>query len=356
MKAITDIYERKLIKDSIAKIPSQNHINTLKNHINTFNNNWTMSARRSIECLVDIMLTNQDSSDIMSLFFAYQTSKNQYEKVLIRYGQEAVDELKDKYNKRPKPKVVSHFTKDYWLKRGFNEKEAAAKVIDIQRRNSKKRHAKATADSYRNIPHCVEYWINKGFSLEEAIAAKTEFNQKHARSYVNAIKKYGEELGLAIMLDCQSKRKETMLSRYGTTAFGNHTSKSSMRFFIPLYKKLRKNGIKREDICWGINGSKEFAMHSNGKNYFYDFTIKSLKIVVEYNGCYWHGRDDIEWRRPDITKEESISYDNNKKRIMQDRGYKVFTVWEDDNIAYKLEELYNIIKDEYTRTGLSVKS
>ena len=355
MKAITNIYERKLIKDSITKMPSQNHVDILKGHIETFNNTWNMTTRRSIECLVDIILTNPDS-DIMSLFSIYRTSKNQYEKVLIRHGQEAVDELKDKYTKRPNPRVISHFTKDYWLNRGFSEKESIAKVREVQRRNSKNRHSKATPESYKNIPHCVEYWINKGFTLEEAIVAKTEFNQKHARSYENAIKKYGDQLGLAIMLDSQAKRKETLLSRYGTTTFGNNTSKSSMRLFIPLYKRLRKDGLKKEDIYWGITGSKEFAMHCNGKNYFYDFTVKSLKIIIEYNGCYWHGRDDIEWRRQDISKEESMSHDNLKRQIMQDRGYKVFTVWEDDNIVYKLEELYNIINDECTRTRLPTKS
>ena len=79
-------------------------------------------------------------------------------------------------------------------------------------------------------------------------------------------------------------------------------------------------------------------------------------MLFRLNGCYWHGRDDLEWRRRDITKEESISHDNLKRQIMLDRGFKYFTVWEDENVIYKLEKLYSIIKDECIRKRLPIKS
>lgn len=54
-------------------------------------------------------------------------------------------------------------------------------------------------------------------------------------------------------------------------------------------------------------------------NYEYDISVPSRKIVVEYNGVYWH----TEQYKPQ-------SYHRNKFQAASDAGWQQITVWEDD--------------------------
>lgn len=348
MKKLDNIYDRKLIIDALKSTQTDIERNAICTLVDSFDNTFSSSNKRSVECLTDIIRTNRGYHDPLSLFKKYKESKDQYEKIIIRHGIGADLELKEKYKTRPKPQLFSIYDVQYWMQiRGLNYEEANNKVSSYQLKNSKSRHLKASKESYKNIPHCIEYWINNGYSLEESIAAKNEYNSKHARSYENMIRKYGEELGIKNIKDSQNKRKLTLLERYEITAFGCNSSKAALKAFLPLYKKCRKLGIAKDDICWGIKGSREFATHCQGKNYFYDFTIKSLKIAIEFNGCYWHAREDLEWRRRDILKEDSLKNDRQKIEALEKRGFLVFTIWEDCDIISEIDKLYNKIKEKY---------
>lgn len=105
-------------------------------------------------------------------------------------------------------------------------------------------------------------------------------------------------------------------------------------------------GINKKDICWGIKGSKEFARNNdNNSTYFYDFTIKSLKFTIEYNGIFWHAREDLNWRGFG-NKDENI--DRNKKKIalIEDLGYNVIVVWSDDDLEKARNKIYELIKNK----------
>ena len=169
------------------------------------------------------------------------------------------------------------------------------------------------------------------------------------------IRKYGEELGRKNVFIAVEKRKKTLLSRYGSTTFGGRASKASIYFFLPLYKQLRKLGITRADICWGIDGSREFATNYEGRNYFYDFTIKSLKYAIEYNGTYWHAREDLSWRRKDVTKDKSLEYDRNKCKAIEHRGFTLFTVWDDYDMIEQREKLFTEIQMLWKTIGQILK-
>ena len=356
MKKITNIYERTAVARSLREMPNDQCRAALVHVIESCNGNYSMRNRRSIEAMNDIALTNSkcSSEQIIELYDRYKTSRSQYEKIRIRHGKKRVDYVKNIYTNRPRVDDMSILTVGFWVnRRNLTVEEAKEKISKIQSKNSKKRVEKYSCEDYRKrLPHCVEYWIIKGYSLEEAISAKTEFNQKHVRSYENYIKKYGKSLGMQLMTKSQQKRKDTLLRRYGTSTLIDRSSasKASLKLFIPLYKRLRRLGISRDDINWGVKGSREFATHINGKNYFYDFVVRSLKIAIEFNGCFWHARDDLPWNRNDITKEDSLKSDRDKKKAIEKRDFKFITVWEDDDISLKLEEIYNIIEHEYRRT------
>jgi G:T-mismatch repair DNA endonuclease (very short patch repair protein) len=75
-----------------------------------------------------------------------------------------------------------------------------------------------------------------------------------------------------------------------------------------------------------------------------DIVLESLKIAIEYNGTYWHAREDLEWRRKDISKEHSLEYDRIKREAIESRGFILFTVWEDCDIITQTETIFKQIK------------
>jgi hypothetical protein len=111
-----------------------------------------------------------------------------------------------------------------------------------------------------------------------------------------------------------------------------YVSKTSIRYFKPLYKALRKCGILKEDIIWGIGKRREFTTFDKetNKNYAFDFVIKTKKLIIEYNDVFWHARDKNEWKNPMVTYEESYERDLNKKRVASKLGFDIVYVWSDN--------------------------
>ena len=94
--------------------------------------------------------------------------------------------LKKGYNEKEaqdialqKRKETSRFCIEFWVKRGFSKDEAIKKIKQIQSENSKKR----TKDSYIKMlmPWKKEYWINKGYSKEEAINEISKQQKKSSK-------------------------------------------------------------------------------------------------------------------------------------------------------------------------------
>ena len=111
-----------------------------------------------------------------------------------------------------------------------------------------------------------------------------------------------------------------------------YVSKTSIRYFKPLYKALRKSGILRKDIIWGIAKQREFTTFDKktNKNYAFDFVVMSKKIIIEYNDVFWHARNKSEWKNPMIPYEESYERDTNKKAVASKLGFDIIYVWSDN--------------------------
>jgi len=91
-----------------------------------------------------------------------------------------------------------------------------------------------------------------------------------------------------------------------------------------------------------IPGSKEYFIRNKSAIRFYDFTIPSLKIIIEYNGITYHPKEgQIDWKSPfGVGYEDKLKYDREKKKMAEEEGFFVYTIWSDSNL---IEELYNII-------------
>lgn len=157
------------------------------------------------------------------------------------------------------------------------------------------------------------------------------------RIYSDLIEKYGEEEAAQIIRNRQ-KGKAALTK----------ASKSSYKYFLPLYELLTQtHDILKEDVCWGVGEDNEFLIIKNNKRYYYDFTILSLKIIIEFNGHKFHPKtpDDVNWRNPyvpELTAFQKYTEDRKKEQVAIEQGFRVITVFDNN-----LPSIENLIKDIY---------
>jgi hypothetical protein len=197
------------------------------------------------------------------------------------------------------------------MEHGFDLNESVRKVQEIQKNNSleniQKRHGCSLVEA-RDIQHQI--YKNRSETLNKL--PKQEllriFKSQDSGSFEYCLKKCNYDFKLA-------EEMYQKLARKRCVPFAN-ASKESLRYFIPLYKKLRASGILREDIYFGVDGSEEYFIYNkkSRKIYFYDFTILSKKIIIEYDGVYWHS--DISSKNADLIKEN----------LAKECGFKLFRI------------------------------
>lgn len=261
------------------------------------------------------------------------------------------------------------------LKDHYKDKPSIFRDPEIQRRNSLKKQQKYTPDEQRAFSvRCVEYWIRHGYTLEEAIIRISELQKnntieniqiRYNCSYYEAIdiqndiyskraitfsKKPQDELNRIYksqdsnsyeycLRKCNydinaAKRLHIELLKKRITPFGK-ASKESLRFFIPLYKRLRLCGINREDIYLGVSGSREYFIYDydTTKIRFFDFTILSKKLIIEYDGSYWH------------STENAIQNDIIKTSIALKFGFKLLRINSKNSFEINQNLIYKFIDE-----------
>jgi len=162
------------------------------------------------------------------------------------------------------------------------------------------------------------------------------------------VDKYGNDIGKQKYID---RLKKVHLSAIGKA------SMESLVYFIPLYKELRKNGILRDDIYFGVNGSYEyFILDDDNKIYFYDFTIRSKKIIIEYHGESFHPNpswlnDNTDkwknWIQPYSKQSANDVYnrDKYKKLLAINNGFTYFEIYSSDDYNETLKKIIHETKN-----------
>ncbi len=261
---------------------------------------------------------------------------------------------------------------EYWIERGFSKEESKIRVKEFQKENSEKFIEKLIQNPEKYLGRTqtqLQYWINKGFSEEDSKIKLKERQNTNSLSFF--VKKYGEAEGIVKFnerLDkfSYSSSRQFYIDKYGKekgdiifndiclkrTIKFNRSSKEAYYFLIPIYKYIRKNGIQINDIYWGVGSSNEWFINSNKCLFFYDFTIKSLKIIIEYHGTSFHPKEgQIEWVSIyGDDYENKIKIDKLKKELAEKNGYRYFFVYSDDDIKTKQVELIELIKKEITKS------
>ena len=71
----------------------------------------------------------------------------------------------------------------------------------------------------------------------------------------------------------------------------------------------------------------------NNRYFFYDLTIPSLNICIEFNGDYWHANPNkysSDFKVRQKLAAEIWKYDEEKLNLIRKRNIEVFIVWEDE--------------------------
>ena len=289
-----------------------------------------------------------------------EKSKHTLETFIIKYGE---DIGREKYGEYLKTKDSNSF--DWALKKANGDVELAEEIVK-KRKKSTTVNLESMIKKYGDIDIAKEELSkihkNRDGSSINYFLKKTNGDKKKAKELYHThsikkdcmsinyfLRKSNGDLELAKILQAKEINKRSV-------SFFK-ASKESLKIFIPLYKYLRKNGIFRDDIYLGVKGSNEFKLHdlTRNKTYSYDFTITSLKTIVEYHGERFHpnvekyGFDYLKenWGKEfNVNLEEKIDFDLNKKQTAIDNGYDYIEIWSSDDentINEKLLKLKNKI-------------
>lgn len=207
-----------------------------------------------------------------------------------------------------------------------------------------------------------QYWIIRGWDDIEAENKRIVRNQKW---YIDT---YGEVEGLErYKLKCENISKnsghslEKFIQRYGETdgerryiEYKKHTSKASKESLLVFNKVLKhfENKIDKSDIYYGVKNSREYFISTSDAYYLFDFTIRSLKIIIEFNGVKFHinpeWSDEVKqkWKHPfnkNKMYEEILEYDIQKYKVAKDQGFDLLVIWSDTPIEENVEKCINFI-------------
>jgi len=161
-----------------------------------------------------------------------------------------------------------------------------------------------------------------------------KLNLKKVNSLENFKKRYGEEKGILKFEEYMSNKK---MKNY---------SKISQELFWKIYKS-----ISNKENIYFYELNKEFGKLNinNGRYYYYDFVNTHSKKIIEFNGNCFHIKNINEiknWKNPfsNITAEETLNKDKTKEKFIQDLGFKIMYIWEDDFNKNKEKYLKKCLK------------
>ena len=224
-------------------------------------------------------------------------------------------------------KEQSPFSIDFYLKRFPKD--------SLEENKQKLRDAIDNANKDKLLPNQIEYWAKKGFNAEDSKIKVSE--RQRTFSLDICIEKYGKEEGEKRFSDRQTKWQKIWKEKYNNGDFNTHTFEGhqsiiAKEFFVHLIER----GHLIEFNCF-LNKEYTRNFKELGKTFAFDFVHKSSKVIIEFQGDFWHGNPKI-FERDNILpynkKTYSEIWDNDliKKNAIESCGYKVIYVWESDYI------------------------
>lgn len=195
----------------------------------------------------------------------------------------------------------------------------AKELLEFSRKRKERRVSEFTI--YKNYYH-KEYFdefVLENKSLNELRLVKKFFNGSGHKTHSEFVRS-------------KARVRNGLSTR--SASRGESSAESLNVLLIPLYRKLRRKGMKKEDVSWGIFGSNEFRIYLDKKQHYrYDFTIHSKKIIIEYDG--WCHFSDVYG----CVKNRDVE----KEKVAAEHGYSVYRFPYTDNADEFIERIIKII-------------
>ena len=270
----------------------------------------------------------------------------------------------------------------FWMKRGYSEEDSVKIISEIQQtftldkcklkygdvdgvikhRERQEKWQKTLNDREDQDFHMMkslslETFLKKGFDLDYYCHIRIT-KQKSDAYIVNKTKKFLIDNNIRLTNENFNRYYDIFLRKLKECR--GEASYESLKYFIPLYKFCRRElNLSKNDIMFGISGSKEFCIikdqSKKSRRYKYDFTILSKKIIVEYNHIDFHPHPDymdektfINFKVP-LSKENGkikYEYDVVKQRMAEKMGYDVYIIWNHLDFEKQLKTIKEIISEK----------
>ncbi len=260
-----------------------------------------------------------------------------------------------------KIKLMKPVYLEYWLNKGYTEEEAilqieGQKLVSLRGCIARFGETEGTkiwgeretkrSEAGKKGSASLEYWLNKGYSEKEAIKMRSERQKTFSKE--KCIEKYGKEEGLKVFTERQNKWQKE-LSNGGNLKMGY--SKISQELFYELLKEYK---IDYKNKIHFATHNQELKLNRNileGGIWVYDFTDIKNKKIIEYNGDDYHG-NPLKYEASDfpnpfrktITAQEIWDKDKRKIALAEEHGYEVLTIWDSEYKKNK-QEIINKCKN-----------
>lgn len=250
-------------------------------------------------CNSDICLSKTRSTNSYE-FYMYKYKVNKDEAILLYNDYKS--KMKVTLKKTLELKILenenyfkenSHQTKEFWIKRGYDEMTAINKAKNVMNdihnkaANKRKNHPELYTDIYQTQ---IGYWLKKGLSEQEA---KSKLKERQITFSLNiCINKHGEEKGKLVW----QKRQQKWCKNNKKSNF----SKISQKLFWLIYNNLKdKNNIYFATLKNGelddSGRNNEYRLQLKTRIILPDFIIN--KKIIEFDGDYYHninGRAELD--------------------------------------------------------------
>ena len=314
---------------------------------------------KKLKCYSSSFMTEREyNGNIYHLSYCYECACNHFKEIpnkkfplnpatkrskfLFQISEEDFSVLTDKVCRRTKENYIKNFGETEGLRRWncYCQKQSESNTFEYKQKKFG--------------------WTKEQFQ---------KFNNSRAVTLENLVKKYGEDEGIRIWEQYKDKQRESCSKNYFLKTYGeeeglrkwnnwqerkskfHRTSIIADEFFSMLGKYYEGNEI----YSYSAN-SKEFRVESFNLDY-YD---KTLNVVVEFNGDFWHANPDKNINpeqfenKCGLTIEEKWKKDKVRNEFIESYlNTKVFVVWEKDFRNNKEECVQKIVSEinEYVKPG-----
>lgn len=176
------------------------------------------------------------------------------------------------------------------------------------------------------------------------------FNKKYIKKELLKLKSKFIIIDKTILEDKPKIKELKGYNEYRISSYASLSLFERLNAFLNINIKHYKNGgelkIKTDESYIKIDGyyrCKDYTEKESLKTIFPTMIIneKSLEILFEYNGCFWHGCNKCFKNRDEINPKAKLSFKElyNKtvlrKKFIENEGYNYIEIWEHEDLLIR---------------------